>query len=317
MLNLSHLGGSLFDASAVDQSSLSAQQLCGHCAVHGNVAAADDDDLLAGIVSTAGGTGCLQEINSGHNACLISTGDLGQLCLPQACADEDSGIFLLQLLNLDVLAHLGVEDKLHAQVLDLLDVVIDNVLGQSGGSDAIGQHAAGLGLCFVDSDFIAFLGQHGCAGQRSGACADAGDLGGLLLGGSDQGLHAQSLLLLDGIALQLADLDGSVDAAAAAGALAQSVVGADIGAGAAHRVVLTDGLSGALHVAEADGTDELGGISTGGASLAAGCVMAQQAACGLFHCGAGSETSNSFGKIGGFHYFTQVAQLLSCPVFLL
>jgi hypothetical protein len=39
--------------------------------------------------------------------------------------------------------------------------------------------------------------------------------------------------------------------------------------------------------------------------------MAQQAACSLFHCSAGSETSNSFGQVGGLHYFTQVAHLLS------
>ena len=98
-------------------------------------------------------------------------------------------------------------------------------------------------------------------------------------------LHAEALFGVGGVALQTADVDGTVDAAAGAGLLAVAFGGADAGADGAEGVVLADGLGSAFNVSQADAADKAVGSGAGRAGSGAGRVMAEHAALGLFHDG--------------------------------
>ena len=105
--------------------------------------------------------------------------------------------------------------------------------------------------------------------------------------------------LIGGKALQTADLDRLVDAAAGAGLLTELVVGTDTAADAAERVGRADGLRSTLDVAEADGHHEGSRIRASGTCLGAGRVVAEQAAGGLLHGCPG---------IKGFDFFFQISR---------
>ena len=168
-----------------------------------------------------------------------------------------------QLLEGSVLANAEVGLHLDAHVGDGLDLSVQNCLGQTVLGDAVTQHAAQLGHCFVDGDSVTGLAQEECCGQTSGAAADDAD--GLAGVSCDLGLVGilGCQVLITGESLQEGDGDGLLDHLTAACGL--TGVGADTADGCGQGQLLLDGCHGAMVIALGDLLDVQLAVGAGGA----------------------------------------------------
>ena len=137
--------------------------------VHGDVAAADDDDLLAVEVRhvvIADGT---QHHDGGHDVAAVLAGDADLFVLMGADGDIDAVILMLELFKPDVLAngHAGVD--LNAGGEDGLDLLVKELSREAVARDAVAEHAAELLALFVDGHGVAHQSQIVRAAQAARA----------------------------------------------------------------------------------------------------------------------------------------------------
>ena len=104
-------------------------------AVHGRVAAADDDHVLADLELLAE-VGLLHEVDAVLDALEVVAGDVERHRVHGARADGDRVELLVQLLEGDVAADAGVEVEGHAEALDELVVHLDGFARQAEGGHA-------------------------------------------------------------------------------------------------------------------------------------------------------------------------------------
>ena len=165
-----------------------------------------------------------------------------------ADGDIDAVILMLELFKPDVLAngHAGVD--LNAGGEDGLDLLVKELSREAVARDAVAEHAAELLALFVDGHGVAHQSQIVRAAQAARAAADDGDL---LARRRSAGRIRHIARMVDGIALQPADVDGVIHHTAAAARLARMLT--DIGAGRGERIVLADQADG---VGAAPGADK-------------------------------------------------------------
>ena len=275
------LGRHLGVGAAVHQVDVAGAQLEGGLrAVHGHAAAADHGhglapdlpgQLLEAFLAQQG-----QEIHGGVYPLGLAPGRQ-PLRAPQAGGQEhgpEAGI--QQLLRGPGALHAGVALELHAQVLQVLQLVFQEGLVEAVGGHPVADDAARLRALLEHRDLHALPRQLRGAGQPRRPGAHHGHLfgprRGLLVG-----LEADLPAVLDQEALDLADLDGPADARGAALLLAQPRGGAEHAAGAAQGIVLLDGADRPGDVAQAQLADERARVGFRRAALGARWVMAKQA----------------------------------------
>ena len=289
MLDLFLTGGQLLHGAAVDDVDvLGAQTQGGSRGVHRHVAAADDGDLAAlhdrgdGIVVVGlHQVGAGQELIGGVDALVALAGDVHKVGQTGAGADEHGLIAVLkELVDGQGLAddHVGLD--VHAELLEALDLLGNDVLGQTELGNAVDQNAAGGVQGFKDGDLIALLGQIARAGQAGGTGAADGDL--VTVGsGLDGGMVDVGVVPVGHEALQAADGNGLKLHAEVALALALGLLRADTAADGGQRGGLGDNLISALEVAFAHLGNEIGNGDVDGAAAHAGTVLAVEAAVGF------------------------------------
>src|SRR5262245_43415400 len=146
-----------------------------------------------------------------------------------AAADEDRVVLLGEQLleRRDVRA----AAELDAEVEDVADLLVDDLLREPELRDLAADHAARLRVAVVDDDLVAERREVARDGEGRGAGADAGDALAVLLRGALRQPPADVFFVVGGDALQSADRDrllrlAVLDAAAPAGGLAGPVAGA-------------------------------------------------------------------------------------------
>ena len=152
-----------------------------------------------------------------------------------ADGDVQAVIFLLQVLDPDVLAHGDAGMHLDAQRQDGLDLRIQQMPGETVVGDAVAEHTAQLLGLLIHGDLVAHKGQVVGAAEAAGAAAHNGDL---LAGGRGALRLGHLPCVVYGVALEAPDVDGVVDHVPAAPSLAGMLT--DVGAGGGEGVVLAD-----------------------------------------------------------------------------
>ncbi len=148
---------------------------------------------------------------------------------------------------------------------DGVDVAVKQVAGEAVGGDAVAQHTAELLVALVNSHLMSHEAQVIRRRQAAGAAADDGDL---LAGAGAAGGDGDLARLIDGIALEAADVHRVVDHVAAAVSLAGML--AYVAAGDGHGIVLADELDGIGVAPHADEGDIAGDVHACGAERHAG-----------------------------------------------
>ena len=153
---------------------LAAEPARGAAAVHRGVAAAQHDHALADLVDVAErhrGQPVDADMDVGRG--LVAAGDRQVAPARRAAADEDRVVVVVQqrLQAVDALA----EPHLHAEVGDVADLLVDDLLGQAEFRDLAADHAAGARVRIEHHQFVAERREVARDGQRGGAGADQGD----------------------------------------------------------------------------------------------------------------------------------------------
>ena len=291
MLNLLVTGGQLLHAAAVDNVDVRAETLGAAGGVHGDVAAADDGDLLAGKRHD-GRVGAVliglhqvdagQELVGGVYAAEVLAGNVHEHRQARAGADEHGleAVLAHQLVDGHDAADDHVRLDLDAERLEAVDLLLHDGLGQTELRDAVDQHAAGEVQRLEHGDVVALLGEVARAGQAAGTRADDGDL--MAVGnGLGGGLLHVGVVPVGDKAFETADADRLTLDAADALALALRLLRADTAADGGQRGGLVDDLIGALVVLLGDLLDELGDLHLHGAAGDTGMILAVEAAGGF------------------------------------
>ena len=242
--------------------------------VHGDVAAADDEDFFADGEAEAE-VDVEEEVDAFVDAIEVYAGD-GEVAAAVG-SDGDKG-------GVEVAAEVGDGEVTSCGLIefevdvsggeDLADLGFDDVAGESVLGQAEIEHATGDLGGFEEGDGVAHEGEVVCGGEADGAGADDGDAIGEL------GLAA-ACVDVDGVAglgavafgeeaLECADGDGFVDFTTAAGGLAG--MGADAAADAGHGIGLAGVAVGLFEVAFGDEFDVATCVGMGGAGHHAGKV---------------------------------------------
>jgi len=236
--------------------------------IHGGVAAADDDDALAGQIDVDPELALLQELGALPDAVQVLTLAAQRRVIPRAHGEQDGVVVLLEVGDRVVLAERLVADDVHAEVEDLLDLEVEHLLGQAVLRDAVAQHAAQLGFRVEDGGGVAESPQVIRRREPAGPATDDGDL---LAGlGQDRGQLAvgQVHLPVRHEALQVVVVDRLVlDRRAPATVFARS--GAHAPADEGQRVALLDDVDRLLVLALGGELDVGGDVDLGGAELLA------------------------------------------------
>lgn len=233
--------------------------------VHRDVAAADHDDVLAGVVVDVPVADGAQHRDGGHDARGVFAVDAELLVGVGADADVDGVVVALEVLDRDVGADGDAELDVDAERGDERDLGVEQILGQAVVRDAVAEHAAELGALLVDGDRMSHARQEVGCGKAAGATADDGHA---LAGGLVDRAGALRLLMVARVALEAADVDSGVDEAATAGVLARML--AHVGAGRRERVVLADQVDGVVIATGLHERDVTGDVDVCGAALDAG-----------------------------------------------
>ena len=306
VLDLFLTGRQLCHAAAVDDvDRLSAQTQGAAGSVHCHVAAADDGDLPAGADGgLAGGQVSLHQVGAGEE--LVGGVDALQALARDAHeagqagtgTHEDGLITVLthQLVDGEHLADDHIALEIDAHLLEAVDLLLDDGLGQTELGDAVHQHAACDVQGFVDRDLIAQLGEVACGGQTGRACADDGDL--VAVGRRHDGGSVDIFTVPVGHeALQTANANGLVLDSAGTLALALALLRADAAADGGQGRGTIDDLIGGFEVTLGHMADELGDVDADGAAGLAGLILAVDAALSLVHGHLGGVAQSHFLKI--------------------
>ena len=168
----------LFEGTPVyDVDMLCAETECSPCIIHSNVAAADDCYVAA---LHDGGNGiieiCLHEVGTGEeliggvNALVCLAGDIHEVGKTCAGAYEYSFKALLEkLINGEGLADNDVGLNINAHSDEVVNFLLDDLLGETKLGDTIDENAACGMESFVNGNFIALSCKVACAGEAGGA----------------------------------------------------------------------------------------------------------------------------------------------------
>ena len=223
-------------ASSVDAGDLLSTQADGASHhVHRDVAAADDDDVLAlevGIVAVADGA---QHLDCGDDVVAVFAFDADLLIDVGADSDVDRVVLLLDLGDRKILADADIRFDFDAGRQDVLDLIIQSLSGQTVAGDAVAKHAAQLISLLEDGHLVTHDRQIVGCRQAAGAAADDGDF---LAGGFCQRRYVIVGDMIRREAFNAADVDGVVQHVAAAAVFAG--VFADESTGRNEGVVLAD-----------------------------------------------------------------------------
>ena len=292
VLDLLLTGRQLGHAAAVDDvHGLGTQTQGAAGSVHGHIAAAHNGHLLAGADGgLAGGQVSLHQVGAGQelvgrvHALQALAGNAHEAGQTGTGAHEYGLVAVLahELVDGQHLADDHVALEIDAHLLQAVDLLLDDGLGQTELGDAVHQHAAGHMQSLIDGDLVAQLGQVACSGQTGRACTDDGDLVAVPLGHDGCGVHVLAVPVGDE-ALQAADAHGLVLDAAGALALALALLRADTAADSGQGGGTVDDLIGGFKVALGHMTDELGDVDAHGAAGLTGLILAVHAALCFVH----------------------------------
>ena len=211
---------------------------------------------------------------------------------------EDGLIAVLahQLVDGEHLADDHIAFEIDAHLLEAVDLLLYDGLGQTELGDAVHQHAACDVQGLVDRDLIAQLGEVACGGQAGRTCTDDGDL--VAVGLRHDGGSVDILTVPVGYeALQTANADGLVLDAAGTLALALALLRTDTATDGGQGRGTIDDLIGGFEVTLGQMADELGDVDADGAAGLAGLIFAVDAALGLVHGHLGGVAQSHFLKI--------------------
>src|SRR5215213_6261102 len=204
-------------------------------AVHGGVAAADDDDVLADVQLLAE-VRLLHEVDAVVDAFEVGTRNVEGDGVHRAGRDRNAVEVALELLERDVLADRRVEDERDPESLDEPDVHLDCLARQAERRDADEHRPAAIGQRVEDGDLEALHRE--LAGDRQAGRPGAHDRD-ALVARRDLGHHvrdARRLVPLHEEPLHRPDRERTVDVASPARPLAGG--GTDVGAHRRDRVRL-------------------------------------------------------------------------------
>ena len=305
VVDLLQTGGHFGLAAAVDDINLvRAHALGAACRVHCDVAAADNGDLLG---AQDRGVGVflvgLHQVDAGQvligrvNAVVVLARYAHEGGQTGARADKNG----LVAVGKQIVDGLGAADnevqhEFNAQLLQGVDLLLDDRLGQTELGDTVHQNAARGVQRLEDGDLIAHAGQIARAGQAGRAGADDGALVAVGLGTGGLGLF-----VLHGVvgnkALQTADRDRLALDAAHALAFTLALLRADTAADGGQGGGLLDLGGGLEELALSDERDELRDLDADRAARYAGLVLAVQAALCLFERHFGGVAQRDFLKV--------------------
>ena len=229
-------------------------------AVHGGVAAADDDDVPADLQWFAQ-VRLLHEVHAVLDTLELSARHIQDDGIHRACRDRDRVVVLLQLLEGDVLTDRRVEHEFDAQALDQTHVHLDRFAGQPERRDTDQHRAAGVGQAVEDRALEALHRE--LPGDRHAGRSRANDRDALSAGFDVRHRirDAGRFVPLDEEPFHRADGERPIDVAPPAGPLARRR--ADVGAHCRHGIRLPrqdvalfePALRGEIQVAAAIGAD--------------------------------------------------------------
>ena len=211
----------------------------------------------------------------------VLAGDVEEHRQAGAVGDEDGVVVGGDLVDGDGAPDDDVALDLHAQMAQVLDLAVDDRLGQTELGDAVAKHAAGVVQGLEDVHLVAHAGQLAGGREAARAGADDGDAEAGLRGRRRLGRHVLRRPV-GHEALQPADGHRLALLAAHADALALDLLRADAAGGGRQRVVHAQDLGRLGEVALGHGLEELGDAHAHRAALHAGLVLAGDAALGLF-----------------------------------
>ena len=188
-------------------------------AVHGGIAATDDDDIFANAERLAE-VGIFHEVHAVDQSVQVGAWNVESNSVHCASADRDCVVLLLQLLEGYVATDLGVVDELHPKSLDEAYVGLNCFARKPEGRNADEHRAAAIRQAVVDGDLVALDGELACNGETGRTRANHGDALGAWrdlwcnIGNARRGvpLHQE--------ALHRANRKWPIDVTAAAGAFA-------------------------------------------------------------------------------------------------
>ena len=235
------IGGHVALLAAVGHRNTCAEAHRGTGDIHGDIAAADDDDLLADGRPCAG-VHFAQEVDSAPDTLQVLARDAESSGLLGTDGEIDGVIALLtQLLNGDVLSDLDAAAEDHAKFLEHVDLGVQHGLLQTEGRDSVAEHTAGKLVFVKHRHAIVVRREEVGAAQAGRAGTDHGDLlvaEVIELLGDEAGVTLQ--LAVGDKLLHLVDGNGAVQVSSGAFALALAV--ADPAADGGQRVFFLDQL---------------------------------------------------------------------------
>ena len=151
-------------------------------AIGAGIAAADDDDVLAGGKDLVGDAIAFadlvllrQELHREVDAFQLAAGDVEIARLLGAAGQQDGVELAAQVVDRHVAADVGVGDELHAFGAHLLDAAVDQVLLHLEIRDAVAQQAADAVALLEYGDGVSGARELLRGGQTGGARSDDGD----------------------------------------------------------------------------------------------------------------------------------------------
>ena len=153
--------------------------------IHSHVTCADNDNVVTGVQQCFAGIQLAsvsqynhtQEVGCGQNTGQLFAGDIQRARQGSACAHENCIIALgKKVINGKIYTGKLLGADFHTDMLQLADFTANNILLQTEFRNAEKQYAAGLALCFKNSNIEVHFGQitGNCKTCRAGA--DYGNL---------------------------------------------------------------------------------------------------------------------------------------------
>jgi hypothetical protein len=225
--------------------------MAGAEAIGSGIAAADDDDALAGGedlvrdgVALVAAVLLREELHRVMDALELAAGDLEIARVLGAAGEKDGVEIAPQVGDGDVHADVGVDLELHSFGAHLLEAAVDEVLLHLEVRDAVAEEAADAVALLEDGDGVAGAGELLGSGEPGGSGADDGDA---FAGADGRRLGADVALVEGAVGDRLLDeLDGDgrlIDAEDARGLARRRTDAAREFGEIVGRVELADGLA--------------------------------------------------------------------------
>lgn len=286
-------GRQLLPAPPVHDGHLGAAAQGASGGIHGHIAAAHNHHMLGG--HEGGGSprfGGVHQVDAGQpfiggkNAAQRFSRDAHEVGQAGPAAQEyGRKTVLQQLLHRYRPAYDGVGLDGDAQFFQPGDLLMQDVLWQAEGWDAVGQHPAGGVQRLKNGDGIAHPGQLPRTGQAGRPGADHGDLFALFFGAGWSLRFLLGPVPIGHKAFQPADGDAFALLAPDTDGLALVFLGADPAADGGQGIIRREDFPGGGKITFGDLGDKLRDMDAHRAAAAAGCAGAAEAAAGFFHGG--------------------------------